>query len=77
MNDAPSPGLWSELRARRVPQIVGSYLVGSFVFLQFLDWCASRDFFSGDWAILAFRFLALLLPSAVLLAWRFGRPGPD
>lgn len=56
---------------------MGSYLVGSFVFLQFLDWCASRDFFSGDWAILAFRFLALLLPSAVLLAWRFGRPGPD
>ncbi len=70
-------GFWSELRARRVPQFVGSYLVGSFVFLQFLDWCASRDFFSGDWAILVFRFLALLLPSVILLSWRFGRPGPD
>lgn len=70
-------GLWSELRARRVPQFVGSYLVGSFVFLQFMDWCAARDFFSADWAILAFRFLALLLPSVILLSWRFGRPGPD
>ena len=75
--ESTSAGLWSELRARRVPQFVGSYLVGSFVFLQFMDWCAARDFFSADWAILAFRFLALLLPSVILLSWRFGRPGPD
>lgn len=69
--------LIKELLYRRVPQIVGSYLATSFVLLQFFDWCASRDMFSGDWTILAFRLFLFLLPSVILVSWFHGPPGPD
>lgn len=51
-----------QLLDRRVPQFVGLYLVGSWGFLEFLDWAVSRYFLSP--ALIDFTVALLLLRGA-------------
>jgi Flp pilus assembly protein TadD len=66
-----------ELFRRRVPQIVGLYAVGCWTVVEFSDWAVERYVLSPHITSFIVSLLLLLLPSVVLLAWRFGAPGDD
>lgn len=66
-----------ELLRRRVPQFVGLYLVGSWGFIEFVDWAVEQYVLSPQITNFVVALLLLLLPSVLLLAWRFGAPGDD
>ena len=67
----------SELLKRRVPQIVGLYLVGCWGFVEFTDWAVEQYVLSPHVTNFVVIALISLLPSVMLLAWRFGAPGDD
>jgi hypothetical protein len=67
----------ADLFRRRVPQIVGLYAVGCWTVVEFLDWAVERYVLSPHITSFVVALLLLLLPSVVLLAWRFGAPGDD
>jgi len=69
--------MFRKLLDRRVPQIVGFYVVGAWGFVQFADWAVSQYGLSPDLVNFFVTLLLLLLPSVVWLAWRHGAPGRD
>ncbi|MEC7863929.1 MAG: hypothetical protein VYB55_02565, partial [Bacteroidota bacterium] len=62
---------------RRVPQIIGSYFVGSATLILFIDWLITKYGFSDT--ILSFTWFGLIsiLPSVLILAYFHGAPGKD
>ena len=72
-----SPGttasFWKEAWARRFPQITGSYLVGGWSIIQFVDWLVKRYLLSPYLVDLLLVLFILLLPSVVMLTWNHGR----
>ena len=62
---------------RRVPQFVGLYVLGSWGFVQFVDWAVGQFLLSPTLTSVVFVALILLLPSVVVIAWRHGAPGQD
>ncbi len=60
-----------ELIKRRVPQIFGLYLIGSWGLVQFVDWAVAHI------TNFVVALLLLMIPSIVLLAYRYGQPGDD
>ena len=66
-----------ELFRRRVPQIVGLYMVGCWGFVEFVDWAVEQYVLSPQITTFVVALVLLLLPSVMLLAWRFGAPGDD
>lgn len=66
-----------ELFKRRVPQIVGFYVVGSWGFVEAVDWAVEQYVLSPLITNFVVALLLLLLPSVLLLAWRYGAPGDD
>jgi len=69
--------LLPELLARRVPQVTGLYLAGSWALVEFLDWAVEQFVLSPHITSFVFLLLLLLLPSVVMLTWRHGTPGRD
>ena len=69
--------LIKNLLERRVPQIIGSYFVGSTTLILFIDWLITKYGFSEN--ILAFTWFGLIsiLPSVLILAYFHGAPGKD
>ncbi len=68
---------FQELRERRVPQFVISYIVGAFGLVQFFEFLEQRMSLSPHLVNLVGLTLILLLPSIIVLAWSLGRPGRD
>jgi tetratricopeptide (TPR) repeat protein len=66
-----------ELFRRRVPQIVGLYMVGSWGFVEAVDWAVEQYLLSPHITNFVVALLLLLLPSVLVLAWRYGAPGDD
>jgi len=69
--------LLKELRERRVPHFVSAYVVGGFGLVEFLEFLEGRMELSPHFVNLVALTLLLILPSVILLAWSFGRPGRD
>ena len=68
---------FKNLLNRRVPQILGGYLAGSWIILEFLDWLVQRYPISPhvqDFGLVA---LASMIPTVILLAYYHGKPGKD
>ncbi len=61
----------AELFKRRVPQIVGFYVVGSWGFVEAVDWAVEQYVLSPQITNFVVALLLLLLPSVLLLAWRY------
>jgi hypothetical protein len=57
-----------ELFRRRVPQIVGLYMVGSWGFVEAVDWAVEQYVLSPHITDFVVALLLLLLPSVLLLA---------
>lgn len=66
-----------ELMRRRVPQIVGAYLAGGWILLEFTDWTVNRYVLSGHVTDFVVAAWLLLLPAVAILAWNHGSPGRD
>ncbi|MEK6253825.1 MAG: hypothetical protein N2B05_03915, partial [Gemmatimonadales bacterium] len=62
---------------RRVPQLAGLYIVASWSFVEFIDWAVDEYALSPFLTNFVVTALLLLLPLAVILAWRHGAPGED
>jgi len=70
-------GILRDLLRRRVPQILGVYLAAGWAVLEFTEFLVTRYVLSPhltDFAMLAW---ALLIPSALVLAYFHGGPGAD
>jgi len=63
--------------ARRVPQIVGAYLLTSWALLEFLDWLVARYGWPGAWVDASLVAMAAQTPLVGYLAWHHGMRGPD
>jgi len=70
-------GFTTELFRRRIPQILGAYLITSWAVLEFADFAVNRYVLSPYLVDFAFALLALMAPSVLLLAWVHGAPGRD
>ncbi|MGV6850624.1 MAG: hypothetical protein ACWA5R_00410, partial [bacterium] len=62
---------------RRVPQIFGLYIAGTWMSIEIGDWVINR--FGLDASLTSYIFIALssFLPSVIVLAWVHGAPGKD
>jgi len=68
---------FNELLNRKVPQILGSYLIASITLIGALDWLASRYELSDTYVSIAIFCLISISPSVMLLAYFHGTPGKD
>lgn len=75
MSDEKTRSIFSELLHRRVPHVLGSYLAGSWIFLEFLDSIIGRHNLSPHWADITLVIIGLLFPTVIMLAYRHGAPG--
>ncbi len=66
---------WAELAHRRVPQVLGLYMAGSWTFMEFFESIIGRHNLSTYWADIALLIIGLMLPTVILLAYRHGAPG--
>lgn len=66
---------WAELGHRRVPQVLGLYMAGSWTFMEFFESIIGRHNLSTYWADIALLIIGLMLPTVILLAYRHGAPG--
>ena len=68
---------FTELRERRVPQLLGLYMGASWVALEFLGFVTARYDMSPYLVDLVLLALGCMLPSVLLLAYTHGKPGKD
>ena len=66
-----------EAFARRVPHVVGAYLLSAWALVEFVNWLVVRYGGSAGWVDALFTALALQAPLVAYLAWFHGRPGRD
>ncbi|MEM6638569.1 MAG: tetratricopeptide repeat protein [Pseudomonadota bacterium] len=68
---------FSQLAARRVPQIMGLYVAGTWMAIEIGDWLIEK--FALPERLTAFIFVAMaaMLPAVALVAWNHGAPGRD
>jgi tetratricopeptide (TPR) repeat protein len=69
--------VFRELVKRRVPQILGLYLGGSWVVIEFVGMLVDRYSLSPHLVSLSLVVLGSLIPTVVLLAYFHGMPGPN
>ncbi|MFK8017296.1 MAG: tetratricopeptide repeat protein [Gammaproteobacteria bacterium] len=69
--------VFKELFARRVPQLLGLYVAGTWMAIEIGDWLIEK--FGLPESITAYIFIALaaMLPAVAVVAWFHGAPGKD
>jgi serine/threonine-protein kinase len=77
--EEPSPpgSTIRQIFARRVPHVVGAYLLSAWALVEFVNWLVVRYGGNGAWVDALFTALALQAPLVAYLAWFHGRPGRD
>ena len=69
--------VFRRIMSRRVPHLVGGYLLASWALLEFIDWMVTRYGWSGAWVDALLAAFAIQVPVVAYLAWCHGRPGQD
>ena len=69
--------VFSQLAARRVPQLIGLYVAGTWMAIEIGDWLIEKFGLPDTLTAYIFVALAVLLPSVALVAWNHGAPGRD
>lgn len=62
---------------RRIPQILGAYLVGAWALLEFTDWTVRQYGLSSSLSSFVVSLLLLMVPAVTWVVWHHGAPGPD
>ena len=73
----PSQSLIKKLLERRIPQILGSYLVAGTSLILFIEYLIDKYQFPSHYATLALFALIGILPSVMILSYFHGTPGKD
>ena len=73
----PKKSFIKELLARRIPQIIGSYIIAGTSLVLFIDWLTVRYEFPQYYVTLALFGIISIIPSVIILAYFHGAPGKD
>ena len=73
----PKKSIIKELLNRRVPQIVGSYIIAGTSLVLFTDWLIARYDFPQYYVTLSLFCIISILPTVIILAYFHGTPGKD
>jgi len=73
----PKQSLINKLLERRIPQILGSYLVAGTSLILFIEYLVEKYQFPSHYPTLALFALIGILPSVVILSYFHGAPGKD
>ena len=66
-----------EVLNRRIPQILGSYVVAGTSLVLFMDWLSARYEFPEYFVTIALFGIVSIIPSVLILAYFHGAPGKD
>ena len=66
-----------EILNRRIPQILGSYVVAATSLVLFMDWLTDRYEFPQYYVTIALFGIVSIIPSVFILAYFHGAPGKD
>ena len=66
-----------EILNRRIPQILGSYVVAGTSLVLFMDWLSARYEFPQYYVTIALFGIVSIIPSVLILAYFHGSPGKD
>ena len=66
-----------EVLNRRIPQILGSYVVAGTSLVLFMDWLSTRYEFPQYYVTIALFGIVSIIPSVLILAYFHGAPGKD
>ncbi|MFC1480918.1 tetratricopeptide repeat protein [Candidatus Neomarinimicrobiota bacterium] len=77
MTETQQTDIIHEIKERRVLQLVGFYLGGAWVALEFTGFIADRYYISPYVIDLILLGVAAMLPSVITLAYTHGKPGKD
>jgi len=69
--------IFKNLLDRRIPQILGVYLGGSWGVLQFVEWLVNRYVLSPYLIDFSIVILVSLIPTVLIVAYLHGKPGRD
>ena len=73
----PKKSFIKELLKRRIPQIIGSYIIAGTSLVLFIDWLTVRYEFPQYYVTLALFGIISIIPSVIILAYFHGAPGKD
>ena len=73
----PEKSFFKLLLERRVPQILGSYLVAGTSLILFIEYLVDKYQFPSQYPTLALFAIIGILPSVIILSYFHGRPGKD
>ena len=73
----PNKSFIKRLMERRIPQILGSYLVAGTSLILFIEYLIDKYQFPSHYATLALFALIGILPSVMILSYFHGTPGKD
>ena len=66
-----------ELLNRRIPQIIGSYIVASTSLVLFIEYLVDKYNFASQYPAIALFGILAIIPSVIILAYFHGAPGKD
>ena len=66
-----------EVLNRRIPQILGSYVVAGTSLVLFMDWLTARYEYPQYYVTIALFGIVSIIPSVLILAYFHGAPGKD
>ena len=69
--------LLKSLLERRVPHIIGSYIIAGSSLILFIDWLVIRYELPSQYVSLSLFGIISILPSVIILAYFHGAPGKD
>ena len=69
--------IFKEILNRRIPQIIGSYLVAGTSLVLFMDWLSTRYDFSQYYTTIALFGIISIIPSVLIISYVHGAPGKD
>ena len=70
-------GFLAELIHRRVPQVLGLYIAGTWMAIEIGEWASERLALSGILTLYLFVVMAVMIPSVLIFTWFHGAPGKD
>jgi len=73
----PKKSFIKELLKRRIPQIIGSYIIAGTSLVLFIDWLTVRYDFPQYYVTFALFGIMSIIPSVIILAYFHGAPGKD
>ena len=66
-----------ELIHRRIPHIIGSYIIAGTSFILFVDWLVNRYLLPEHYATIVLFSIIVILPSVIIISYFHGAPGKD